>query len=114
MSKCLFCSIASGKTPAEIIFENDTAVAFRDSNPQAPHHVLVIPRKHISNYLNIEKADAEILISMAQAVSEVVKNCRIEKSGFRIVINNGPDAGQAVDHLHFHLLGGRKLQWPPG
>ncbi|MFH1380479.1 MAG: histidine triad nucleotide-binding protein [bacterium] len=114
MSQCLFCSIIEKKIKAEIIYEDNDVLVFRDISPQAPHHVLIIPKKHIANLLKLEDTDAQLLASIAHAIKEVAKSCGVETDGFRIVINNGPNAGQAVDHLHFHLLGGRKLNWPPG
>lgn len=114
MENCLFCKIADGSIPATKIFENDHAVAFRDINPQAPTHVLVVPRKHIPSFNALTPADGEVLGHLAAAVNAVAAQEGIVPGGYRVVCNNGRDAGQTVDHLHWHVLGGRSLDWPPG
>jgi histidine triad (HIT) family protein len=114
MSDCLFCKIINKEIPADIIFEDDNVLAFRDINPQAPVHILVIPKKHISNTLEIEKEDSKILPDIFDVINKLVKKESLDKDGFRIVNNCGERAGQSVFHIHFHLLGGRAFQWPPG
>ena len=111
---CLFCKILDGEIPAELIYESDTAVAFRDVNPQAPTHVLVIPRKHISTINDIEQDDQEIIGSLYTAAREVAAKEGIADDGYRAVMNCGEGAGQSVFHIHLHVLGGRQMGWPPG
>ncbi|MEA1927014.1 MAG: histidine triad nucleotide-binding protein [Candidatus Auribacterota bacterium] len=111
---CLFCDIIAGEIPADIVFEDDDIIAFRDVNPRAPVHILIIPRKHISGMSAAEESDKELLGRICLAAAEIAAREEIGRSGYRLVVNSGPDAGQAVDHLHFHLLGGRPLGWPPG
>ena len=113
-SDCLFCKILAGEIPAELIYESDTAVAFRDINPQAPTHVLVIPRKHISTINDIEVDDQAIIGSLYTAAKEIAKEQGIADDGYRAVMNCNEGAGQSVFHIHLHVLGGRALGWPPG
>ena len=111
MADCLFCSIAAGDIPADIVIETDDVVAFNDINPAAPTHVLVIPKRHVASAAQLEPDDAGMLsalFAVAAQVGEAVEG------GWRLVTNVGPDAGQSVFHLHFHVLGGRRLGWPPG
>ena len=120
MSACLFCRIAAKEIPAQIVYEDAAVLAFRDINPQAPTHVLIIPKRHISGIPDAtadNATDSEpggIYACLFQAVRLLATQERIAESGFRAVINSGADAGQSVDHLHIHLLGGRHLCWPPG
>ena len=114
MSDCLFCRIAAKEIPAKIVYEDDDVVAFRDINPQAPIHILIIPRKHISGNLDIADADAGLVGRLFIAANRLAKEEGVDAAGFRTVFNCGADAGQAVFHLHLHLLGGRKMNWPPG
>ena len=107
---CIFCSIASKEIQSNVVYETDTVIAFDDTNKQAPMHVLVIPKKHMTDMLGL----GEILPDVFRAIVEVAKIRNIERSGYRVVVNSGKDAGQAVDHIHFHVLGGRALKWPPG
>ena len=109
---CLFCRIIRKEIPATIIFENDDVVAFRDIDPKAPTHVLIVPRVHVAS-LNDAK-DAPVLGELLLAAARIAKAEGIDESGFRSVVNSGADAGQTVFHVHLHLLGGRKLAWPPG
>jgi histidine triad (HIT) family protein len=109
---CLFCRIVRGEIPAKLVAASDECIAFRDINPQAPVHVLVIPRTHVSSL--DEMRDGELLGKMALFAAEVARREGVAGSGYRTVINNGNDAGQSVAHLHMHVLGGRKLAWPPG
>ena len=111
---CLFCKIIAGDIPAEIIYESETAVAFRDINPQAPTHVLVIPRKHISTINDIGEEDQSIVGSLYTAAKEIAAEEGISEDGYRAVMNCMEGAGQSVFHIHLHVLGGRSLAWPPG
>ncbi len=113
MADCIFCKIAAGEINAKIVYEDADAVAFLDLNPQAPTHVLLIPRRHIARLSDAQEADAELLGKLQLAAAKVARQLKLE-AGCRLVTNNGRGAGQAVDHLHYHLLGGRKLLWPPG
>jgi histidine triad (HIT) family protein len=114
MTDCLFCQIVAGQIPARKAHEDDHTVAFHDLNPQAPTHVLVIPKRHIPAFAALGVADGETLGHIATAVNAVARAEGLATSGYRVVVNNGPDAGQSVDHLHWHVLGGRGLAWPPG
>src|SRR5579884_4102923 len=111
---CLFCKIAAGEIPSNIVYRDDTVVAFRDINPQAPQHILLIPRRHIESMANLTSEDGPILASIYTTASRLARELGIEQSGYRFLTNVGLDAGQSVFHLHFHLLGGRPLGWPPG
>src|SRR5947209_12755295 len=113
MENCLFCEIAAGQIPSKIVYQDDDVVVFEDINPQAPQHVLIIPRRHITSVSDLRAADGPVLASIFMAAQKVASDLNLER-GYRLVSNIGPDAGQAVFHLHFHLLGGRKLGWPPG
>ena len=114
MENCVFCKIVEGQIPAKIVYQDAEVVAFEDINPQAPQHVLLIPRRHIASITDLTMEDGPVLASIFVAASKVARELGIAESGFRFVTNVGPDAGQSVFHLHFHLLGGRKLAWPPG
>lgn len=114
MDDCLFCKIASGQIPADIIFQDDNVVAFLDVNPQAPVHFLVITRKHLLNLTDAGPNDEKLLGQVALTASRLAKGEGVLESGFRTVVNNGPDAHQTVPHLHMHVLGGRQMGWPPG
>jgi histidine triad (HIT) family protein len=109
---CLFCRILRNEVPARLVFENADCIAFRDINPQAPVHVLVIPRQHVAS-LNLT-TDATLIGKLSVAAVEIAKREGVAESGYRIVVNTNSDAGQSVPHLHLHLLGGRPLSWPPG
>jgi histidine triad (HIT) family protein len=111
---CLFCRIVRGEIPASLIAESDSCLAFRDINPQAPVHVLVIPRRHIASLAEAGPADAEILGQLSLLAAQVARDEGIEDTGYRTVVNTNGDAGQTVFHVHLHLLGGRSLAWPPG
>ncbi len=113
-SDCLFCKILAGDIPAELVYESDTAVAFRDINPQAPTHVLVIPRKHISTINDITSDDEAIVGSLYTAAKEIAAADGIADDGYRAVMNCNEGAGQSVFHIHLHVLGGRPMNWPPG
>lgn len=114
MENCLFCKIAAGQIPSKIVYQDEDVVAFEDINPQAPHHVLVIPRRHIGSIPDLTLEDGPLLARIFMTVAKLAHDMGIDESGYRLVANVGPDAGQSVFHLHFHLLGGRRLGWPPG
>jgi len=113
-SNCLFCKILSGDIPADIVYESETAIAFRDINPQAPTHLVIIPRKHIATINDIVEEDEVIVGSLYSAAREIAAAQGIAEDGFRTVMNCNEGAGQTVFHIHLHLLGGRPLTWPPG
>lgn len=110
----LFERIAAGEIPAEVVRKDDHVLAIRDINPQAPVHILVVPRKPIPRIGLAGEDDAELLGKLLLAAREIAREEGIEESGYRLVINNGPHAGESVPHLHVHLLGGRPMDWPPG
>ena len=114
MSECLFCKIAAGEIPATVVFQDDRVVAFEDINPQAPVHVIIIPRKHIPTVLDLTDADRELVGYMYMVANQIVSDKSLTENGFRLVTNCGESAGQSVFHLHTHLLGGRDFDWPPG
>lgn len=114
MSECIFCKIAQKKIPAKIIHEDDTLVAFDDINPQAPTHVLVVPRKHVASIAELTESDAGLMGHLLLAGNTVAKLKGIAEGGYRFVINTGRFGGQTVFHLHLHVLGGRPMHWPPG
>jgi histidine triad (HIT) family protein len=111
-NECLFCRIVSGNIPAALVADTDDAIAFRDINPQAPLHVLVIPRLHIDSLATA--TDSALLGSLMSLAATIAKEQGYSNSGYRTVINTGPDGGQSVGHLHVHVLAGRQLDWPPG
>lgn len=114
MEACIFCQIASGEVPATVVYRDQTVVAFRDLNPRAPCHVLLIPRAHIGSLVELGAEQEALAGHIVRIASQVASAEGVAETGFRLVANTGPDAGQSVDHLHFHLLGGRRLGWPPG
>lgn len=114
MSDCVFCRIASGEIPAALVYQDDQIVAFEDLNPQAPLHILVIPRRHIASMNEVSGDDASLLGSMLIVAKELAGQRGIDQSGYRTVLNCNEDGGQTVWHLHLHLLGGRSMGWPPG
>jgi histidine triad (HIT) family protein len=114
VADCLFCSIAAGDIPATVVREDDLTVAFRDLDPQAPTHVLVIPRVHAPDVGTLAASEPEALVAVARAAAEVARAEGVADSGWRLVFNTGRDAGQSVAHVHGHVLGGRDLGWPPG
>ena len=111
---CIFCEIANGRIPAGIVFQDEETAAFKDINAQAPVHVLVVPRRHISSVNELGAADAETVGKLFLAAKQIAADLGIAESGYRLVMNCGRDAGQTVDHIHLHLLGGRAMKWPPG
>lgn len=110
----IFSKIASGEIPAEIVHQDDEVVAFRDISPRAPVHILVIPRRAIARLDAADPGDTALLGRLLLAAREIARREGIDKTGYRLVINNGPDGGETVPHLHVHLLGGRAMGWPPG
>ncbi len=114
MSDCIFCKIAGKQIPSKIVHEDDQAVAFDDVNPQAPTHVLVIPRRHVASIAELNEADTGLLGHLMLTGSKVAKQKGIAEDGYRLVVNTGRNGGQTVFHLHLHVLGGRPMHWPPG
>ena len=114
MSKTLFEKIADKEIPARIVYEDDLVVAFHDINPKAPTHVLIVPRKPIPRIAEAKPEDHKVLGHLLLKAAEVAEKLGLKKGGYRLVFNNGPDAGEAVPHLHLHILGGRQMSWPPG
>ena len=114
MSDCLFCKIEKGDIPAEKVYDGDGVFAISDINPQAPVHLLIIPKKHYSTILELDEKDHELVGSVFSAANCLAKDHGLDQSGFRIVVNCGAEAGQSVFHVHYHLLGGRAMNWPPG
>jgi histidine triad (HIT) family protein len=114
MNACLFCNIVARKTPAQIVFENDDVLAFTDIRPVAPTHALVIPKKHIVGIHDATPEDAPALGQLLLAARDVAEKLGLADGGYRLVVNQGPDAGQSVFHIHCHVIGGRPMAWPPG
>lgn len=114
MADCIFCKISNGEINAEKIYENEHVVAFNDINPVAPVHILVIPKKHIESLNYIDDKNIDIISQIFLSINEIVNITGIKEDGYRIVNNCGDLGGQTVDHIHFHILGKRKLTWPPG
>jgi histidine triad (HIT) family protein len=114
MADCLFCKIASGGIPAKIVHQDDRIVAFEDINPQAPTHTLLIPRKHVPTLSDASPEDRELLGELMLAAARIAKDKGLDGTGYRVVANCREGAGQSVFHIHYHLLGGRPLTWPPG
>ena len=113
-SDCLFCKIVEGQIPANIVGKSNEALAFTDISPKAPVHILIIPKHHLASASDIGPEHANVLSEMFQLANEHARARGATESGFRLVVNNGSDAGQSVDHLHLHLLAGRRMTWPPG
>jgi histidine triad (HIT) family protein len=109
---CLFCRIAAGEIPADVVLEDETVVVFRDINPKAPTHVLAIPRRHLASAADLTDADGDLLAALFSAMRRVAEDAGL--GSYRILSNVGAESGQSVFHLHFHLLGGRSMSWPPG
>jgi histidine triad (HIT) family protein len=114
MADCLFCAIVEGKINGEIVYQDDAVVAFKDLRAVAPVHVLIVPRKHIAALSSLEPEDLPLVGAIFSAAAKLAKEFGIAGSGYRVVVNNGADAGQSVFHLHYHRLGGRAMGWPPG
>ena len=113
-SNCLYCKIVEKKIPAKIVYEDELSIAFEDLNPKAPVHVLIIPRKHIEDIHSMVSADRELIGHLFLVARTIASNNGLDKNGYRMVINNGRDAGQTVFHLHLHVMSGRPFLWPPG
>jgi len=114
MNDCLFCGIVEGKIKGSIVYQDDSVVAFKDINPKAPVHVLIIPRRHVAGVLDLKADDGAVIGHIFEVAARLAREQGIAGSGFRVVVNSGADAGQSVSHLHYHLLGGRRMTWPPG
>jgi len=114
MEDCLFCKIVAGEIPSRIALQDEHGVVFHDINPQAPTHLLVVPRKHIAALTDVAEGDDLLMGRLCRLAAAAAQQAGIAAGGFRVVVNNGPDAGQAVAHLHLHVLGGRAMRWPPG
>jgi len=114
MSKTIFEKIIAREIPADIVYEDDLVVAFRDVKPQAPTHVLIVPKKPIPRIAEAKAEDQQILSHLLLKAAEVAAQIGLKQNGYRLVINNGPDGGESVPHLHCHILGGRQMAWPPG
>lgn len=114
MTSCIFCKIAAGEIPSKKVYEDDAVVAIRDIEPQSPVHVLVIPKKHIAGVNELAPEDEAVVGHAYSVISKIVKDLGVDQTGYRVVVNSGRDGQQSVPHLHFHILGGRLLAWPPG
>lgn len=114
MSDCLFCGIIQGEVKGNIVYEDPSVVAFRDVRPQAPVHILIVPRKHLATLMDLGEEDNPLVGHVFQVAAALAKKEGISENGFRVVVNCGSEAGQTVYHIHFHLLGGRSFNWPPG
>ncbi|MCX7703242.1 MAG: histidine triad nucleotide-binding protein [Planctomycetota bacterium] len=114
MEKCIFCKIVSGEIGAKRVYEDENVVAFEDINPQAPVHILVIPRRHIERVNDLKESDEKLVGHLVLVAKRIAFEKKVAESGYRLVLNCNSDAGQAVFHLHLHLLGGRRMTWPPG
>jgi histidine triad (HIT) family protein len=114
VSSCPFCRIVAGDAAAEILHVTETVLAFRDLRPKAPTHILLIPKEHVAQMSDLGEGHAGMLAEIFEAAAHLAKTEGIDRSGWRLVANEGPDSGQSVFHLHFHLLGGRPMAWPPG
>jgi histidine triad (HIT) family protein len=114
MENCIFCKVAAGNIPAKVVHQNDNVIAFEDLNPQAPTHILIIPKKHIATLNDAGEGDRSLLGELILTATAIAKDRHISSSGYRLVWNTNAGAGQSVFHIHLHLLGGRSLAWPPG
>ncbi|MBU1627068.1 histidine triad nucleotide-binding protein [bacterium] len=114
MDNCIFCKITEKKIPSKILFEDEICIIFEDITPQAPIHILAIPKLHVEKVSDVKETDKSMLGHLICKLNHVARDKKINDDGYRIVINCGEDGGQAVNHLHVHLLGGRLMQWPPG
>lgn len=114
MDDCIFCKIIRKEIPSKLVYEDEKVLAFHDINPQAPVHVLIIPKEHIASLNDINEENAVFLAHIGRCISKIADKLGISETGYRVVVNCGKDGGQAVNHLHYHLLGGRSLSWPPG
>ena len=113
MADCIFCKIANKDINSNLVYEDESVVAFRDLNPQAPQHILIVPKKHVANITELQDKDLAAHI-FTEVVPKIAEEVGVAEKGFRLVINTGEEGGQTVNHLHVHLIGGRSMQWPPG
>lgn len=114
MSSCIFCRIIEGDIPAKIVYQDEHALAFDDVNPQAPVHTLVVPKRHVESLQHLGESEQALIARLLLACTRVAKDKGLSERGFRLVANTGRDGGQTVFHLHFHVMGGRHMTWPPG
>ena len=114
MSDCLFCKIANGEVPTSFVYEDDQVVAFNDIDPKAPVHVVIIPRQHVTTVADLGSDPEGVMSKLTRAANQVAEDRGVDVSGYRLVVNCQADGGQRVFHLHMHLLGGRRMSWPPG
>jgi histidine triad (HIT) family protein len=114
MEECIFCKIVQGEIPTNIIYQDDQVIAFDDLHPKAPIHKLIIPRRHIATLNDLDPKDKELIGHMVYVAKQFAKDLNIDEKGYRTLINCNADAGQIIFHIHLHLLGGRKMTWPPG
>jgi len=114
MNDCLFCKMISGEIPCDIVYENESVFAFRDIDPKAPTHILLIPRKHIRSINELGESERNLAGELLLTAKKIAKDEGIDESGFRTIFNTNSDGGQTVFHIHMHILGGRKMAWPPG
>ena len=114
MNDCLFCKMISGEIPCDIVYEDESVFAFRDIDPKAPTHILLIPRKHIRSINELGESERNLAGELLLTAKKIAKDEGIDESGFRTIFNTNSDGGQTVFHIHMHILGGRKMAWPPG
>ncbi len=114
MSDCIFCKIVDGEIPADVVYQDDSVLAFRDINPQAPTHLLIIPRQHVATMTDLDEEHKDVVGRLFLAARDLAGEEGIQDDGYRVVMNCGAKAGQTVFHIHLHLLGGRRMTWPPG
>ncbi|MCG0274759.1 MAG: histidine triad nucleotide-binding protein [Thermosediminibacteraceae bacterium] len=111
---CVFCRIVNKEIPAAVVYEDEEVMAFKDINPQAPVHILIIPKQHLTSIMDLDDSNSDVVKKIIKVAQNLARENNIDKKGFRVVVNTGNDGGQTVHHLHFHLLGGRFMTWPPG
>lgn len=114
MTDCLFCKIVAGEIPSKVVYEDDDILAFEDIEPQAPNHILFIPKQHISSLNEVDEKNIEAVGKIMVKIPQIAQTLGFKDDGYRVVNNIGTDGGQTVNHIHFHVLAGRELQWPPG
>ncbi|WP_291560394.1 MULTISPECIES: histidine triad nucleotide-binding protein [unclassified Clostridium] len=114
MSDCIFCKIINGEIPCNKVYEDDKVLAFKDINPEAPIHILLIPKIHIASINDLNHQNSHLISHIFLTIQNIAKELGIDESGYRVVTNTGKDGGQTVNHIHFHILAGRNLKWPPG
>ncbi|MCL0037779.1 histidine triad nucleotide-binding protein [Thermodesulfovibrionales bacterium] len=114
MDNCIFCKIAEKKIPSKVVYEDELVFAFEDIEPQAPVHILIVPKKHFSTILELKDEDYSLVSHLVKTATKIAADRGVAEKGFRIVTNCNPESGQSVYHIHFHLLGGRQMHWPPG